>query len=60
VTGLEVGLAQSAVSEDEAAILKELEGDAPVKEKAVPQKIAEAPTSAPPAPQKEKGKAQAE
>lgn len=60
VTGLEVGLAQSAVSEDEAAILKELEGDAPAKEKAAPQKVAESPMSAPPAVQKEQGKAQAE
>ena len=60
VSGLEVGLAESSVSDDEAAILKELQGDGPAKEKSPPARIAEAPTTAPPTAQKEKGKAQAE
>jgi hypothetical protein len=60
VNGLEVGLAETAVSEDEVAILKELEGDAPANEKAPSTRVAEASKPEPPTAQKEKGKAQAE
>lgn len=61
VTGLEVGLAQTAVSEDEVAILKELEGDAPTKERpARTEAIARAPEAPASEPKKERGPAQAE
>jgi hypothetical protein len=61
VSGLEVNLAQTAVSEDEAAILKELEGEPPAPQKAAAKEVvAEAPQAAPAMPQKERGSAQAE
>lgn len=61
VSGLEVGLAETSISEDEAAILKELEGDA-----AVARSTNASSTSADAAPpsrasgQKDRGPAQAE
>ncbi|MBI5764438.1 MAG: hypothetical protein HZA51_13025 [Planctomycetes bacterium] len=61
VSDLEVGLAQSAVSEDEAAILKELEGDKPAVEKQDQSRtVAQAQEGNPPETKKERGPAQAE
>src|SRR5262249_42041374 len=61
VSGLEVGLANTAVSADEVAILKELEGDQPAAEKSPPaESVADAAKAVPAPPQKERGKAQAE
>ncbi|MEK6642549.1 MAG: hypothetical protein AABZ08_01460 [Planctomycetota bacterium] len=61
VSSLEVGLAQSAVSEDEAAILKELEGDKPEATKQdMARTVAQAQEGNPPDTKKERGPAQAE
>lgn len=63
VTGLEVNLAETAVSDDEAEILKELEGNEPPAAKATVKedKVADASAAPPKVPvQKERGTAQAE
>ncbi|QDV92172.1 hypothetical protein RAS2_32860 [Phycisphaerae bacterium RAS2] len=61
VTGLEVGLAETSISEDEAAILKELEGDAATtKSTNVSSKSADAAPPSRASGQKDRGPAQAE
>jgi len=63
VTGLEVNLTEAAVSDDEAAILKELEGDKPqdAKTSVREERAADTTASPPKVPaQKERGTAQAE
>jgi len=60
VSGLDIGMAETAMSDDEADIMKELMGDAEEAAQVRTEGVAKAPLKSPPAKEKTRGDAQAE